>query len=433
MSRISRSTVSIAVAGLYIAWSGSAVAGAFNIQEQSVQGLGRAYSGEAAAVGADSLWWNPAAIAEVEGIEIYDGAHLVLSNGNVVDQGSTITRPGQATAPVGGEQSAHNPIEPGLVPNIDAAWRVSPLLAFGLAVSAPFDLTTKYDPDSFVRYQAQTSKLVDLDVQPTIAAHVASWLDVGAGFDAQYASSTLSSALPNLSPLLSDGFNRLQGSGWYYGWTLGAQIRPTERLTFGASYRSSIDHQLDGPVTISGLLGPLAGLNGTEPGVARFTTPWITVLGARYVLTPHWTLDAELQWVGWSDFNAITVQTATGSNVTPQGYHDTTRGAVGADYTVNRMWTFRAGVAYDPTPTPDVGRSARVPDGNRWLFALGATARLSPRIELYGALAYVDVGSAALVSQSVDYAGTPAATAISYDAETTGSAVIISSGVKLRF
>ena len=38
-------------------------ASGFYLQEQSVRGTGRAYSGEVADQGPASLWWNPAAIA----------------------------------------------------------------------------------------------------------------------------------------------------------------------------------------------------------------------------------------------------------------------------------------------------------------------------------------------------------------------------------
>jgi long-chain fatty acid transport protein len=423
----------VSAGALFLVRSEPAAAAGFYLQEQSVKGLGRAYSGEAADIGPESLWWNPAAIAEVQGAQVYGGLNLVLPDGALTDQGSTITRPGQATTSVGGNPHAADPLKTGLVPNLDAAWRVSDHLALGLAISAPFDFTTKYDGASFARYQALTSRLVDLDLQPTIAIHISRYFDIGAGFDAQYAKARLSSALPNLSPLLPDGGNSLIGEGWNYGWTLGAQVHPSGRLSFGASYRSGIDHTLDGSVTIAGLLGPLAPFNGEAPGVARFSTPWIVVVGARYTLDSRWTLNAQAQRVGWSVFDAIRVTTPAGLTAIPQGYHDTTTGAVGVDYLVGPKLTVRAGVAYDPTPTPDLGRSARVPDGNRWLFTLGATARPTSRLELDAALAYIDLQASRVSGDATAYAGTPAVTPIAYDAEATGKAFIISAGAKYRF
>ncbi len=430
---VSAATAALAaVAGSFVV-AGSASAAGFYLQEQSVKGLGRAYSGEAADTGAESLWWNPAAIAQVQGVEIYGGLSGVFSNSEVNDHGSTIQRPGQPVSSVGGDLHASNPLEAGVVPSFDAAWRLNEHVALGLAVSAPFDFTTKYDPSSFTRYQAVTSKLLDLDVQPTVAFHVNRYLDLGVGLDAEYAKSTLGSALPNLSPLLPDGYNELKGDGWDFGWTAGAQVHPDDRLSLGVSYRSAIKHELNGTVAITGLLGPLAAENGVLPGRASFTTPWLVVLGGRYVLDSHWALNAQVQRVGWSEFNAIRVDTPAGATVIPQGYHDTTTGAVGVDYTVNSVWTLRSGIAYDPTPTPDVGRSARVPDGDRWLLTVGGTMRPTRHLELDAALGYVHLQRSAIVADATAFAGTPVVTPIAYNAQVTGEALIVSTGVKFKF
>ena len=53
-----------------------AFAGSFYLQEQSVRGAGRAFSGEAADRGVGSLWWNPASIAR-SGRELSVGLHAI--------------------------------------------------------------------------------------------------------------------------------------------------------------------------------------------------------------------------------------------------------------------------------------------------------------------------------------------------------------------
>jgi long-chain fatty acid transport protein len=424
---------SISALALSLGLAGSASAAGFYIEEQSVKGLGRAYSGEAADTGAESLWWNPAAIGDVEGAEVYGGLNGIFSSSKVTNQGTLIDRPGQGFAPVGGSSQASNPLKPGLVPNLDAAWRVNDHIALGLAISAPFDFITKYDASSFTRYQALTSKLIDLDVQPTIAFHVNRYLNVGVGFDAQYTNSTLSSALPNLSPLLPDGTNELKGNAWDYGYTVGAQLHPNDRLSLGVSYRSAIQHDLSGTVTIAGLLGPIAGENGVLPGSAKFTTPWIVVLGGHYKLDDHWVLNAQVQRIGWSEFNTITVNTAAGVTPIPQDYHDTTTEAVGVDYIVNKTWTLRAGAAYDPTPTPSVGRSFQVPDGDRILLTVGGTMRPTAHIELDGALGYVHLQRSSIDNTTAAYVGTPIETPVLDNGQVSGDAVIVSLGGKYKF
>jgi len=69
-----------------------AFAGAFYLQDQSAKATGRAYSGEVAYTGAESLWWNPASIAGMEGeSERQDGGqqrkhfHRISPSGCVKD------------------------------------------------------------------------------------------------------------------------------------------------------------------------------------------------------------------------------------------------------------------------------------------------------------------------------------------------------------
>ena len=76
-----------------------AFAGSFYLQEQSVRGAGRAFSGEAADRGTGSMWWNPAAIAR-SGRELSFGMHAIRIDSEVKNAGSYVTYPGGANVPV---------------------------------------------------------------------------------------------------------------------------------------------------------------------------------------------------------------------------------------------------------------------------------------------------------------------------------------------
>ena len=302
-----------------IACSSPASASGFYVQEQSAKAVGRAFSGEAADTGAASMWWNPAAIGGISGrADAYVGMHYVTVDAKVRDAGTTIQRPGQAVAPVGGALLQENPIDKGYIPNLAGAVRLNDQLVFGLAVNAPFNFTTRYDLNSWNRYQALKSRLFNIDVQPTLAWRPIPQLDIGVGVDASYADATLSNALPNLSPLLPDGSSNLTGHGWDWGWVVGAQVHPTPELTFGASYRDGIKHKLDGQVTVAGLLGPAAAGNVDVAGVARFATPSILTGSVRWKATDKLTLNAQVQHFTWSDFDTIRVDFAGRTQLTPQ-------------------------------------------------------------------------------------------------------------------
>jgi long-chain fatty acid transport protein len=428
-------TVAVALASAAaISAASQAHAGGFYLQEQSTRGSGRAYSGEVADQGVESLWWNPAAIARSPR-EVYVGVSGVFVDAKVQNRGSSLVYPGGATVPDTGAPRAYNPIQSGAVPNFAIATPIGDRFAIGLSVAAPYDFTTKYDPNAWTRYDALTSQLLTSDIQLTGAMKVTDWLDLGVGVDAEYTQARLSQAYPNLpsaAGLSPDAFSGLKGDGWNYGWTVGAQAH-FDRLTLGASYRSKMNHDLDGSVTVSGLLGPLAAANTSGPASASFTTPWIATAGLRYGLTDRLTLDAQIQRMGWSEFDAITVNTGPSTQVLAQNYKDTTSGGVGADFKVSEALTLRAGVQYDPTPTPDAERTARVPDGDRWLYGVGATAQVTPRMKLDAALAYIDFKNSDVNHDAVFYAGTPAATTALLRGDVQGTGYIMSVGLRTAF
>ncbi len=421
----------IALAGTLGLAAAPAHAGGFYLQEQSVRGAGRAFSGEVADQGPASLWWNPAAIARSPR-EAYVGAHAVFVDAEVADRGSTVTYPGGATAPVGGEARAFNPIQDGVAPNLALATPVGERFGLGLSIAAPYNFTTEYGRGSWARYDALTSRLTTADAQLTGAMRVTDWLDLGVGVNAQYAEAKLANAYPNLSPALPDGVSQLSGDGWALGWTVGAQAH-LDRLTLGASYRSALEHDLEGKVFAGGLLGPLAGANMDSAGSAAFSTPWIATAGARFRLTDRLTLNGQVQRLGWSEFDAIEVSTAAGPQRLSQNYRDTTSGGVGVDYAASERLTLRAGVQYDPTPTPDNERTARVPDGDRWLYGVGATGRIGERLQVDAALVYIDFAPSAVNHDTTFYAGTPAATTSRLRGEVTGQGYVMSLGLRTAF
>lgn len=411
----------IALATLPIA--APAHAGGFYLQEQSARGAGRAFSGEVADQGPDSLWWNPAAIAGMEGVQGTLAVSAILPEGNVDNTGTLIVRPGQAPAPVGGDARSRNPIRKGVLPTGAIAVGLSPQLALGLAVTSPFSFTTDYDAASWARYTADRTKLRTYDIQPSVAFAVTPALRVGAALNVEYADATLSNALPNLSPLLPDGHQALDGNGWNVGWSAGVQYT-TGPLTLGASYKSGVKHKLTGAITTTGLLGPLAGQNGTIATAATFRTPWQAMAGLRVKATSALTVNLQAVRFGWSDFDAIRLGAPLNVAI-PEGYRDTWSFAGGIDYALSPTWTVRAGVQHDQTPTRDGERDARVPDSDRWNFSAGASHALSKRFTVDAAASYLTLASAKIDRRTAAYAGTAVQTPILVNGQLTDARVVV--------
>lgn len=410
----------------------AAQAAGFYLQEQSVRGIGRAFSGEVSDQGSQSLWWNPAAIGGTQNLEGSFGISAILPSGNVNNIGTMIVRPSQAPAAVGGTQSAHNPIENGVLPSGAIAFGLTPWLAAGVSVTAPYSFTTNYDSANWARYTARQTKLRTYDIQPTLAFAPSQNISLGIGLNIERAAATLSNSLPNLSSQLPDGYQSLQGSGWDTGWSAGVQYHDGP-LSMGMSYKSSIKHKLDGTVTTSGLLYQLAAYNGTLNANAAFRTPWQANFGARYSVTPDLTLNGQITRFGWSEFSNINVTGGVTAAI-PENYRDTWTGGVGLDYAVTPDWTLRTGVQYDQTPTRNGQRDARVPDANRWNLAAGTSYKLSSSLTLDAAASYIAFANSPINRTTAAFAGTAAQTPILVNGQLDGArALTFSLGVRFNY
>ena len=388
----------------------AANAGGFYLQEQSVRGAGRAFSGEAADQGAASLWWNPASIGGMTGFDAYAGASYIRPRGDVTNVGTLVVRPGQAPAPVGGLQNSHNPINNGVLPSGGIAYALTDKLAIGVVVTSPFSFTTDYEPNSWVRYTADKTSLRTADIQPSIAYQLTPELSVGGAVNVEYAEAALSNALPNLSPLLADGHQTLKGHGWDVGFSLGAQLREGP-WAFGVSYKSAVKHTLKGNITTAGLLSVLSAQNGQVSTTAKFETPWQLIGSVRYHVTPALTLDGQVVRVGWRRFDAIRLGAPLNVAI-PENYNDTWSFAAGADYMVTPALTIRAGIQHDDTPTTNTQRDARVPDTARWNYTGGGSYTVASRYTIDAAFGYTDFKNGPINRTTAAYAGSVVQTPI---------------------
>jgi long-chain fatty acid transport protein len=407
-----------------------AYASAFYLPEQSIKGAGRAYSGEAADSGPESLWWNPAAIGGIGRAQGAIGVTPIFATLRVRDRNSRIARPGQAPAPVGGDPSPGDPAKFGAVPSGAIAVPLSNRVAIGLAVTSPFSFTNDYQADSFTRYAADRTRLITIDLQPSIAVQAADWLRVGAGLNIEYSDAYLSVALPNLSAALPDGRQALSGDGWDTGWSAGVQVIAAG-VTAGFSYKSSIEHNLEGRVAISGLVGPLEGANARVPTTAKFRTPWQAIGAVRVQASPQLTVNAQVTRFGWSGFDRIRLTAPAGAFIA-EDYRDTWLVAGGADYAATPNWTVRAGLYFDQTPTRNGRRNPSVPDANRLSLNAGASYRLNDRVTLDAAAEYIRFERSTLDRQRAAFEGTPVETGILTDGVlSSGNALTL--GVGARF
>ena len=369
-----------------------AMAGGFYLQEQSPKETGRAFSGGAAAADDPStIFYNPAGMVELEGLQVSTGGTLIFINSRQANEGSTRTLPGQSGPIAIAGNGGGNPFADVVpIPSFYASAHVGGTpLWLGLGISAPFGLKLEYDSDFFGRYDSLRSDLKTYNVQPSFALRLNQSLSVGGGIDIQYADVELTNALPNLTASAPDARYRVEGDDLSVGWNIGvlARIGPAR---LGVHYRSGMEHRLSGSQSITGLLGSLSAANGVQAVEAPLNLPDIVTASATFSLDARTRLMATGRFYNWSVFKRLEIRPETGGKLIKEmGYKDSWSIALGAEHQLSERLTLRAGAMFDKTPTNADLLSTRVPDGDRTWATAGATYDLNDHLSINVSLAHV--------------------------------------------
>ena len=138
--------VSLLSAVCIAALSSGANAAGFYLQEQSVRGLGSAFSGSTTNLDdASTIFFNPAGMTKLDGLQAQGGVHVLLPSSDLDDTGTTSGPSGGL--PVGGDSS--NPYSASPVPNGFLSYQVSDKLWAGIGLTAPYGLSSEYDAGWF--------------------------------------------------------------------------------------------------------------------------------------------------------------------------------------------------------------------------------------------------------------------------------------------
>lgn len=424
-----------ALAVTAIAAATTAQAGGFYLQEQSPLGLGRAFAGEAAAAdSAATVYFNPAGMTQLAGNHVLAGVHLLLPDSRQQDRGSTRGLVTGGSIPTGGGDGG-NPFDSVVpIPSTYGSFQITDRLWFGLGLSSPFGLKVIYDDGWFGRYDSIKSDLFTINIQPSAAFKLTDALSIGVGFNGQYIDAELTNALPNLSPAQPDALLRIKGDDFSLGWNAGI-LYSAGTIRAGAHFRSGVSHRLQGALSFSGLLGPLAGLNGQSAGTAPIDLPDLATLGLVVGQGKRLRILSSATWYNWSSFDRIVVLNSDGEELleSPQNYRDTWGGAVAVEYDLNERLTIRAGTMYDETPTTDAFRTTRVPDGDRTWATAGLSWRLSETITADVSYAHVFVTSETINRSDPLFEGTPVETDLTIASRNSGNVDILGMALRASF
>ena len=389
--------------------SGYAGASGFQLMEQNASGLGVAFAGSAAvAEDASTIFWNPAGMAYLP-----KGKMQVVGVLSAIKPSTRFSNDGSIN-PAGIYGAAGHGGDAGgwaYVPAMYFAMPVNEQISVGLGVNAPFGLATEYDKGWTGRFRGLNSDVTTMNINPSISFKPNEEWAFGLGISAMKldgtfsnnvnASGALCSALQN--PALCapggpppagalrnlEGWARIVGDDWGWGYNLGAMFQPSPSTRVGLSYRSAVDFKVTGDVkfwrpTVTTLTpGQNAQLNAVLAAGLRngnvesdIKLPDTAILSAWQRLSDRWEMMGDISWTGWAKIQDLTfVRSDTGRTLssTEENWRNTWRLALGRAYQLDDQWKLRAGIAYDQSPVDSSEyRTPRLPDNDRTWLAIGA-------------------------------------------------------------
>lgn len=381
----------LTIATLLGALSTTASAAGFQLLEQSASGLGNAFAGSAAtAENASTVQYNPAGLTELQGRQISVGLSYIDLNAKFENNGSV--NPGGAGAaafftrklPSGSTQGG----DAKDVPNMYISLPIAKDLVFGLGTNAIYGMRTDWNSGWAGQYQALTTDVKTININPTLAYKVNEQFSLGFGLDYQKLDALLTQAINGgnnaaCGGACPDGLFQVSGNSFKWGYNLGVLFKPSQTTKIGIAYRSAIKHKLTGNYSVAGLspvsvavynsLGKLTSTSGSAS--VDLKLPDVFTISVAQQLNDRWEALGDISRTGWSSIPQLNIMDAnSGKSVglTDYQWRNTWRVSLGANYLVNEQWKAKFGVAFDQGLTADEYRTPRLPDSNRvWLSAGG--------------------------------------------------------------
>ncbi len=337
---------------------------------------------------------NPAGLTRLK------DEQFVLDTMILYSQNEFEVKPGTTTT--GGDP--RNNSELSGIPSLAWSRPMSESLWAGFSVSVPAGIGTDYGDSWAGRYQAQSSSLFFVNLNPVLAWKVNDWLSLGAGVSAIYASFDSEVAVNNPAPGAPDGQMELELSGWGFGGNVAALFEPTERTRFGLSYRLESEPKLEGRPDFSNL--PPAITSALRQKIELdMTVPQMLLGGFHHQLRDDLAVMGDLAWIDFSSFGKVDLSVGPVSTTVDNHYNDIWAGSLGLRYLLSERWAASLGYAYVSSGVDDEDRTLALPWDDFHMIGAGIEYQLRPHLRLFSSLTFVQGGDGKIDQQATPLSG----------------------------
>ena len=381
-------------------WGGLLLAAALGIPDLGAPALGQAGATVARPADLTALYYNPGALAFLEGVQVYADVRAIDQRITYQRLDSAGLNP-QNWAPVSNSGGA------AISPIIAASWHHGPLtLALG---GHPFPGATGFeypDPQADANPHATPQRYLSIESHNKIyvpvlagAVQLAPWLGVGAGLQLPVAyfdtrQSVYAGPVPGEYPEFDANLN-LSGHQWFaVSGVFGVSAQPLPWLLAGAAFQLRTKFHAQGTVYAT-LPQASTDLGLTVTGnraLIDVMFPWVLRAGVRLV-QPSWSLELAGTFEKWSMLKRITVtpedisvqlhglQLDLPQFILEKDLQDAGSVRLGGEWRVKPWLALRAGALYETNAIPENRQSLDWVAWQRFSFNAGVAVSVG-RVEV---------------------------------------------------
>lgn len=379
--------IALSVVALTLLFSGQrADAAGFAINEWGARSISLGNAVTAMADDPSAIVFNPAGLAQLEGLGIMAGVAVVSPS-----FGYTVAAPNSdSEVDIDGERQFFP------IPALYATYRVHDRLAVGLGVYSSFGLGIKWPQTIDVAGQQTAwwgrSLIQEVDLKtafitPTVALKLHERVLLGGGLNIVQAAVLLKRANTNSAAIADDINVELAAEDLAFGGNVGLLIKAIpKRLNIGVTYRSALSLTFEGDAVFSKADGSLPEgmrlLLIDSKGRAGLKLPHTFSFGVAAFPIDRLKVGAALDVITWSSYKELAIdlldengERRPSSTSEPKNWHNTIAARVGAEFMLTPDIPLRLGFVYDQSPVPKQTVSAELPDADRYEWTLGAGYR----------------------------------------------------------
>ncbi len=198
--------------------------------------------------------------------------------------------------------------------------------ALGLGIYSLAGIGLNWGNEWQGRYMIESIQLTTVCFQPTISYRISDFLSVGAGFVYGVGNLDLSKALPVQTRPVNDNTDgrgaHLHGNATGEGFNLGVQMKVTDELQIGLTYRSQINIGISAGAASFTVPQSLTTSFPNTTFDSQLPLPQVASIGIGYRPMENLTLQFDLNYTGWNSFRFIAHQFCTEYTASLQNMHE---------------------------------------------------------------------------------------------------------------